>query len=143
MRCTIGTGESMHFEGRRRATQMPNLTPLIDAVFLLLVFFMLTSHFVREEALNIDLPVAESGEATGEDDQLEVIINAQGRFLMNDHVVDPEALEATLRRALEQRENRVVRIRGDRGADLGSAVKVLDTARKAGAEAVDIVTETK
>ncbi|WP_175452561.1 ExbD/TolR family protein [Thiohalomonas denitrificans] len=122
---------------------MPNLTPLIDAVFLLLVFFMLTSHFVREEALNIDLPVAESGEATGEDDQLEVIINAQGRFLMNDHVVDPEALEATLRRALEQRENRVVRIRGDRGADLGSAVKVLDTARKAGAEAVDIVTETK
>ncbi|WP_303905451.1 ExbD/TolR family protein [Thiohalomonas denitrificans] len=133
----------MHFEGRRRATQMPNLTPLIDAVFLLLVFFMLTSHFVREEALNIDLPVAESGEATGEDGQLEVIINAQGRFLVNDHVVEPEALEATLRRSLEQRENRIVRIRGDRGADLGSAVKVLDKARKAGAEAVDIVTETK
>ncbi len=133
----------MHFEGRRRASQMPNLTPLIDAVFLLLVFFMLTSHFVREEALNIDLPVAESGEATGEDNQLEVVIDAEGRFLMNDHFVEPEALEETLRRALETRENRVVRIRGDRGAALGSAVGVLDAARKAGAEAVDIVTETK
>ncbi len=133
----------MQFEGRRRTSSTPNLTPLIDVVFLLLVFFMLTSHFVREEAMNIELPVADSGEAVGEDDQLEVVLDAQGRYLLNDHFVEPDALEATLRRALEGRANRVVRIRGDRGAALGNAVGVLDAARKAGAEAVDIVTESK
>lgn len=133
----------MQFEGRRRTSNTPNLTPLIDVVFLLLVFFMLTSHFVREEAMNIDLPVAESGEATGEDDQLEVVVDADGRFLLNDHFVEAGALEATLHKALQGRSNKVVRIRGDRGAALGTAVSVLDAARKAGAASVDIVTERR
>jgi biopolymer transport protein ExbD len=133
----------MQFEGRRRASAVPNLTPLIDLVFLLLVFFMLTSHFVREQALNIDLPAADSGAATQEDDRLEVVIDAQGRFLMNDHFVEPAALEATLRSALEGRGEPLLRVRGDRAAALGKAVTVLDAARKAGADAVDIVTEEK
>lgn len=133
----------MQFEGRRRTSNTPNLTPLIDIVFLLLVFFMLTSHFVREEALNIELPVAESGEATNDDDQLEVVIDTAGRFLVHDHFVEVEALEATLRKALLARDNKVVRIRGDRGAALGNAVSVLDAARKAGATSVDVVTEQR
>lgn len=133
----------MQFEGRRRSSQVPNLTPLIDVVFLLLVFFMLTSHFVTEEALNIDLPVAESGQASREDTRLEVVLDAEGRYLINDHIVEPEALEGTLREALATREDKIVRIRGDRAANLGNAVGLLDTARKAGAEAVDIVTEEK
>jgi biopolymer transport protein ExbD len=133
----------MQFEGRRRSSQVPNLTPLIDVVFLLLVFFMLTSHFVTEESLNIDLPVAESGQASKEDMRLEVVLDAEGRYFIDDHIVPPEALEGTLRQALEGRDEKIVRIRGDRAADLGNAVGLLDTARKAGAEAVDIVTEEK
>lgn len=133
----------MQFEGRRRTSHAPNLTPLIDIVFLLLVFFMLTSHFVREEAIDIDLPVADSGEVVEEDEQLEVVINAQGRILIHDHFVEPDALEATLRKALSGRAEKVVRVRGDRAAALGRAVSVLDAAHKAGAQAVDIVTEHK
>lgn len=133
----------MQFEGRRRSSHVPNLTPLIDIVFLLLVFFMLTSHFVREEALNIDLPVAGSGEAVEEDARLEVVIDAEGHILLFEHLVEPQALEATLRDALAGREDKVVRVRGDRAAALGQAVTVLDAARGAGAEAVDIVTEQK
>lgn len=131
----------MQFEGRRRTSHVPNLTPLIDIVFLLLVFFMLTSHFVQEQAIDIDLPVADSGEAVGEDDQLELVINAEGRFLLDDHFVEPESLESLLRAKLESRKDRNLRVRGDRNAPLGQAVMVLDVARKAGASAVDIVTE--
>jgi biopolymer transport protein ExbD len=131
----------MQFEGRRRASHVPNLTPLIDIVFLLLVFFMLTSHFVREEALNIELPVAESGEAVEADARLEVVIDAQGQLLIHDHYVEMESLEQTLREALQGRADKVVRIRGDRASALGQAVTVLDAARRAGADAVDIVTE--
>lgn len=133
----------MQFEGRRRTSQVPNLTPLIDIVFLLLVFFMLTSHFVQEQALNIDLPVADSGEVTSEDDQLEVVINAEGLLLLDDHIVEMDTLEAVLRQQLETRKEKLVRVRGDRGAPLGMAVAILDAARKAGADGVDIVTEQR
>lgn len=133
----------MQFEGRRKAGQMPNLTPLIDIVFLLLVFFMLTSHFVREQSLNIDLPVADSGEAVNEDGQLEVVINTEGLFLIDEHIVEEQNLEGVLRQHLADRREKLVRVRGDRGAPLGQAVTVLDAARKAGADSVDIVTEKR
>lgn len=133
----------MQFEGRRRTSHVPNLTPLIDIVFLLLVFFMLTSHFVRDHSVNVDLPVAETGEGVSEDDRLEVVIDAQGRLLIKDHFVEPDALAETLQRELNERTVKIVRVRGDRSATLGGAVAVLDAARKAGAEAVDIVTEHK
>ncbi len=131
----------MQFEGRRRSSQIPNLTPLIDIVFLLLVFFMLTSHFVQEQSIEIDLPVAKSGEAIQEDSELELVINAAGQFLIDSHFIDEQSLEAVLREKLQHRDNRQVRVRGDRGAPLGRAVLVLDAARRAGAENVDIVTE--
>ncbi len=133
----------MQFEGRRRSGQMPNLTPLIDIVFLLLVFFMLTSHFVQEQAIDIDLPVAESGEAVSEDTRLELVINAEGQFLLDEHFVEAESLEVMLRQKLQQHSDKGLRVRGDRGAPLGQAVMVLDAARRAGATAVDIVTEQK
>jgi len=133
----------MQFEGRRRTSQIPNLTPLIDIVFLLLVFFMLTSNFVQEQALNIDLPVADSGEAVTEDKQLEVVLDPEGHFLIDDHFVEAESLEAVLKQELAGRKEKLVRVRGDRGAPLGKAVTVLDAARKAGASGVDIVTEQR
>lgn len=133
----------MQFEGRRRSTQTPNLTPLIDIVFLLLVFFMLTSHFVQEQSLNLELPVADSGDAVGEDSQLEVVIAKDGRLLINDHFVEDEALQEVLRTALAGREDKQVRIRGDRTSPLGRSVTVLDAARRAGASGVDIVSEHK
>ena len=132
----------MQFEGRRRLSHIPNLTPLIDIVFLLLVFFMLTSHFVREEVIQVDLPLADSGEMD-DTEYLIVTLDAKGRILMHDHFVEQTDLEGRLRSELAARPDKVVRIRGDRASTLGVAVGVLDAARKAGAEGVDIVTEER
>lgn len=130
----------MQFEGRRRTSHTPNLTPLIDIVFLLLVFFMLTSHFVRDEVLNIDLPEAESGDALDEPQQIEVIINEAGEYLINSQIVPVGALESILIEKLKEQKEKVVRIRGDKEVDLGIAIDVFDAARKAGASGIDIVT---
>jgi biopolymer transport protein ExbD len=129
----------MQFEGRRRLSHVPNLTPLIDIVFLLLVFFMLTSHFVREENIKVDLPVAQSGEPD-DNEYIQVVLDAQSRILLRDHFIDIGELESRLRDELSRQPDKVVRIRGDRAVTLGLAVGVLDAARKAGAEGVDIVT---
>ncbi|MCU7938007.1 MAG: biopolymer transporter ExbD [gamma proteobacterium symbiont of Bathyaustriella thionipta] len=130
----------MQFEGRRRTSNVPNLTPLIDIVFLLLVFFMLTSHFVRDEVLNIDLPEADSGEALDEPQQIEIIINEAGEYLINSQIATLETLESLLIEALKEQKEKVVRIRSDENVDLGIAIGAFDAARKAGASGVDIVT---
>ncbi len=130
----------MQFEGRRRTSHIPNLTPLIDIVFLLLVFFMLTSHFVRDEVLNIDLPEADSGDSLDEPQQVEVIINEAGEYLVDSQIVSAEALESILRDKLAGQKEKVVRIRGDKAADFGIAIDAFDAARQAGASGIDIVT---
>jgi biopolymer transport protein ExbD len=131
----------MQFEGWRRSSHVPNMTSLIDIVFLLLIFFMLTSHFVRDDALNIQLPEAESGEQLDEDQSIEIAINAQGQWLYKEQVLDETAMLLALQTDLSGREDKRVRIRGDKTSELGSMVTVLDVARRAGADGVDIVTE--
>ncbi len=130
----------MQFEGRRRTSNVPNLTPLIDIVFLLLVFFMLTSHFVRDEVLNIDLPEADSGDALDQPQQIEVLITEQGEYSVNNQTVSLDELENILLDKISNQKEKVVRIRGDKNVDLGIAIGAFDAARKAGASGIDIVT---
>ncbi|MBE9525983.1 MAG: biopolymer transporter ExbD [Proteobacteria bacterium] len=130
----------MQFEGRRRTSHIPNLTPLIDIVFLLLVFFMLTSHFVKDEVINIDLPEAESSDPLDEPKQIEVIINEAGELSIDSDIVTEEELVVILVEKLKNQDEKVVRIRGDKQVDLEIAISAFDAARKAGAVGVDIVT---
>lgn len=133
----------MQFEGLRRSSHVPNITPLIDIVFLLLVFFMLTSHFVQDDTLNIQLPETESGQRLDEKKSIEIIINSEGQWLYEERLLNEDDLFTVLQKDLAEREDKRVRIRGDKSSDLDSAVTLLDVARRAGATGVDIVTERK
>ena len=133
----------MQFEGHRRSSRVPNITPLIDIIFLLLVFFMLTSHFVQDDVLNIQLPETESGERLDEKKSIEIIINADGQWLYQGRTLKADVLYPVLEKDLSEREDKRVRIRGDKSSDLDSTVTLLDIARRAGATGVDIVTERK
>lgn len=130
----------MQFEGLRRTSHIPNLTPLIDIVFLLLVFFMLTSHFVREEVINIDLPEATSGSEATQVDVLEVLIGRDGQYLYKNEPVTGKKLERLLSAELLNHKDKVVRIKGDSLADLANVVELIDLSKRSGAESVDIVT---
>ena len=109
-------------------------------VFLLLVFFMLTAHFVEEKALDVELPRA-GGESELEAAQVEVILGAEGELLVNGESVSPEDLLEQLRGLLHAPGNKIVRLRGDRTSHLERAVQVIEAARKAGAASMDIMTE--
>ncbi len=130
----------MGSERRRRAGSILNLTPLIDIVFLLLVFFMLTSHFIQEQAIDIDLPKAKSGNEAIEKEFVEVIVSPDGELLIDGRKVQLEHLEETLKGALHAPGAKYVRLRGDHESRLGLAVTVIDAARTAGAESLDILT---
>ncbi len=130
----------MQFEGRRKASAAPNLTPLIDIVFLLLVFFMLTAHFVRDESLNIELPEAVSADSIDLESPVEVSLSGSGDIQLKGNTVLIEELVQQLAPLLVLSRDKRVVIKGDLAASLGKSVAVLDAARRAGADGVDIVT---
>lgn len=78
-----------------------NLTPLIDVVFLLLIFFMVSTSFTKETHLKIDLPEATAEPAKASEKIIEVVINSEGNYALNgQELVDTKP--ATLRRALDE-----------------------------------------
>ncbi len=130
----------MEIQGLTSRHKTPNLTPLIDIVFLLLVFFMLTAHFVKDQSLDIDLPEANSAENIEEQGALEIEINIEGEILIDAKKIAPDELEASLQQGLHGRSNKQVILRGDKNSKLDLTVQVMDAARKAGAESLDIIT---
>lgn len=130
----------MEFEGLPRRRRIPTLTPLIDIVFLLLVFFLLTAHFVKDQSLDIVLPEAETSLDLDDKEALEITIDQHGMMAVNDQHINPDKLDEVLRTALRDRSNKQVILRGDQSVQLGLTVRVMDAARKAGAESLDIIT---
>ena len=91
----------MQFRRQKSAEVSVNLTPLIDVVFLLLIFFMVSTTFTQETHLNLDLP-----EATGEDSesvakQIEIVISVDGQYVLNGRSLVNNKL-LTLRKALSE-----------------------------------------
>lgn len=103
------------------------LTPLIDVVFLLLIFFLTATTFSREEVeMDLDLPEAASGEAGGGEQTIVINIGRDGRLVMNGRGVTEAALHQKLRAAAARNRDRQVLIRGDTEARYGIVAKVFD-----------------
>jgi biopolymer transport protein ExbD len=109
------------------------LAPLIDIVFLTLVFFMVTTVYATlESEVDITLPSADSAIQT-ERSQGEIFINlrADGAIIVNDREMNLEELQGVLDRVAEYFPGGAVIVRGDRNAVLGRAIQILDCCRKA------------
>lgn len=109
------------------------LAPLIDIVFLTLVFFMVTSVYsTTESEIDITLPTASSAEVD-ERMQGEIFINlrADGQIILNGREIGLDELQATLHRVSEYFPGGSVIVRGDRHADLGHAIAILDACKNA------------
>lgn len=91
----------MKFRRRVRTEDSINITPLIDVVFLLLIFFMVSTTFTKETHLDIDLPEASGEPVPDEKQQIEIVINAQGGFAVNGQSLVNKKLN-TLKSALDK-----------------------------------------
>ena len=121
--------------GRRlqEEAETVQMAPLIDIVFLTLVFFMVTSVYANlESEVDITLPTADSAEQS-ERTPGEIFINlpADGRIILNQREMTIEELQEVLYRVAEYYPGGAVIVRGDRSAVLGRAIAILDCCRKA------------
>lgn len=135
----------MKLRSASRAEPEINLTSLIDVVLLLLVFFMITTSFVRESQLAIQLPES-SADATGfvESPPLEITVTARGDYLVNGRALvdsSPATLRAALRRSMPDGEIPAdLTISADARASHQSVVTAMDVAGKLGFTNISIAT---
>lgn len=123
----------------RYQVQAP-LTALIDIVFLLLIYFLLTTNFLVEEGIKIKLPQAKAS-APQTEEVITVYVDADGKVFMEDRELTYAGLFDRLREKIGGAENRLVFVRADRSVVLNKAVKVMDIAKAAGAGRLCIATE--
>jgi len=118
-----------------------DLAPMIDVVFLLLIFFLLTSIFVRP-SIPLNLPPAETARLDAEK-ELSVIIKKDGDILLNGRNIELSDLFEELSSFYKNTGSKDIAVISDKTVQFGYVVEVMDTARMAGIENISIVTEKK
>ena len=132
----------MEFEGRKKVNPQLNIAPLIDIVFLLLIFFMLSSHFVDQPGIKITLPTALTAKVQPKEGVI-IFISRDNKLYLNKKEISLHDLHDGLKSAVNNAKNKNVIIKADEQIDLGLAVRVMDFAKKAGAEGLIVSTKTE
>lgn len=135
----------MKFPRPRQEEISVNLTPLIDVVFLLLIFFMVSTTFTRESHLQVELPEA-SGEPVSPSEvrQIDVVINAEGQYLLNDQALvnnRRETLERGVKELAEGDKSLPFIITADARTPHEFVVRAMDVAGRLGFAKLSITTE--
>ncbi len=119
----------------------PDMTPLIDMVFLLLIFFLLTSYLTRP-SIPVALPEAEKAERS-EEQEVSITIMKDGRLLLNGKIISEDKLLISLNRIYSFRKAKEIIIQSDKETHFGRIIEVMDISKKAGARSISFLVEQK
>lgn len=119
------------------------ILPLINAVFLLLIFFMIAGHLSASDPFPVELPNSQS-EALPEAQRLTVLMSSDGALAVDgETIIEPAALEAVFAARLEQNPAVRTQLKADGGTDATRVVAVMERLRKAGVERLQLLTIPK
>ena len=127
-------------QNRRKSESEVNLTPMLDVVFIMLIFFIVTASFVKESGIEISRPGASTA-VRKERGNILIAISANDQIWMNRRQVDPRALRANIERAHAENPQGAVVIQADKAAKTGLLVQVMDAARQAGVKDVSLAAD--
>lgn len=118
-----------------------NMTPLIDVVFLLLLFFMVTSTLKDETALTVDLPQSTASPTPVQKNSLTLVINLEGDYFLNGALLpdsEVEPLMAALQKAAGDNPDPLLNIHADRNVAYEKVVRVMEAARRLGYDHLNV-----
>ncbi len=136
----------MNFQrGREKEHLEINLVPLIDVMMVILIFLMITTTYSKYTELQINLPSADSDRQLERSNEVNVLVNAQGQYVVNRTAVSfvsVEQLAGELKRASGAATEPVVVISADANASHQSVVRVMEAARSAGLQQITFTTQS-
>jgi biopolymer transport protein ExbD len=112
---------------------MMDVTPLVDVVFLLLIFFMVTTTFSLDKGIQLDLPSAETARKSPPDKKeavIKVVVDAEGLYYIQGSKVPATQLTAELLKVSQDQKDIIIHVQADKNSSHGSVVRLMDTARK-------------
>ena len=121
-------------------TEEPNITPMLDVVFILLIFFIVTANFIKEPGLEINRPDSETSEIT-ENAAILIAIGAAGEIYMDGRRIDVRQVRANVIRLIAENPQGSVVIQADVKSTAEKIVAVMDEVREAGVVDISIASE--
>ena len=120
-----------------RTTPGLDMAPLIDMVFILLIFFLVNTSFVKETGIEVSRPTASTASTENKTSVL-IAIDPQNRVFMEQREIDLRAVRANVERALAENPEAAVIVVADMASLTGTAIQVMDGCRMAGAKNVSL-----
>jgi len=115
-----------------------NLTPMLDVVFIMLIFFIVTASFIKESGIDVNRPDAPMTESKPEDANILVLINANDEIWIDRRLIDPRAVRANIERLHAENPEGSVVIQANKASTNKMLVEVMDSARLAGVYSISI-----
>ncbi len=130
----------MQFKEKHKRKVLINITSLIDVLFLLLIFFMVSSTFLEQPGIKLELPHAQSSEVLQQKDYT-LFVDKAGEMFLNSDPIDLQTLEGKLKKVLPDMEDGALILKADQDASHGIVVKVMDVAKRAGVKKLVVGTK--
>jgi biopolymer transport protein ExbD len=132
----------LQFSPKPKRRVIINITSLIDVLFLLLIFFMVTSTFLEHPGMKLELPSAENSETTRVEEPV-LYIGSKGEIMFNDQVIPLDSLENVMKNTITLGEDKTLILRADKTVQHGIVVRVMDIAKRVGMSKLVIGTKMK
>lgn len=117
-----------------------DLTPMLDVVFIMLIFFIVTATFIKEAGIDVNRPPALTREAV-KNQKILVAINAADEIWINKNKVDPRSLKAVIERMVTENPNGALVIQQDLDSTAKTYAQVYDAALKAGVQVISLAAD--
>ncbi len=118
-----------------------NITPMLDVVFIMLIFFIVTASFVKESGIDVNRPDAQTSQPQPKANIL-IAIDENNRIWIERRVIDPRAVRANIERLHAENPQGSVVIQADKKAVTETLIQVMDSSRQAGVYNVSIAAQT-
>lgn len=130
----------MLFARPARREPRVDITALIDVAFLLIIFLVVSTTFLKERGLDLELPKAK-GDSPIRDEILVVEVSREGLLYFRGEAYDRDDLAAALREALKEAASQHISLKADRAAAHGDVVRAMDAVKESGAKGLSVAVE--
>jgi biopolymer transport protein ExbD len=131
----------MDIERSKQLNKDINLIPLINVIFILLIFFLIAGSIEKFEVIQVDLPVAKSGKVLDQG-HLVVVLGQYDEVLLNDELITLDALQPLASKLLKDNPRKIISLKADAELEAKRVIDVMNLLRSAGGQNISIVTQS-